>query len=128
MYSGGVMPGRRAGSGVSKYSMYKPKQGSKRFNSIKKTIHFSPLVILIIYAYMPLTGVGTQNRQKLEVSDSIKKNFFGGRFLIFRVLVSFLATASLILKKKRKCKSVCTHLFTGYRRNVVEGRGRGTAW
>ena len=34
MYGGGgVMPGRRAGSGVGKYNAKSPKQGSKRFNS-----------------------------------------------------------------------------------------------
>ena len=34
VYGGGLMPGRRAGSGVSKYNAEIPKQGTKRFNSI----------------------------------------------------------------------------------------------
>ena len=33
VYGGGVMLGRRAGSGVGKYKDESPKQGSKRFNS-----------------------------------------------------------------------------------------------
>ena len=40
------MPGRRAGSGVGKYNAESPKQDSKRFNSITKTIHFAHLGIL----------------------------------------------------------------------------------
>ena len=32
VYVGGVMPGRRAGSGNGKYNAESPKQGSKRFN------------------------------------------------------------------------------------------------
>ena len=52
MYGGGVMPGRRAGSlhCVGKYNAESPKQDSKRFNSITKTIiHFAHLGILLIY-------------------------------------------------------------------------------
>ena len=45
LYSGGAMSGRRAGSGVGKYNAESPKQGSKRFNSITKTIHFAHLGI-----------------------------------------------------------------------------------
>ena len=51
VYGGVVMPGRRAGSGVSKYNAESPKQGSKRFNSIRKTIHFAHLGKLFIYIY-----------------------------------------------------------------------------
>ena len=43
------MPGRRAGSGVGKYNDESPKQISKRFNFITKTIHFSSLLLLFIY-------------------------------------------------------------------------------
>ena len=43
------MTGRRAGSGVGKYNAESSKQGSKRFNSITKTIHFAHLGILFIY-------------------------------------------------------------------------------
>ena len=46
---GGVMPVRRAGSGVGKYIAESPKQGSKKFNSITKTIHFAHRGILFIY-------------------------------------------------------------------------------
>ena len=49
------MTGRRAGSGVGKYNAESSKQGSKRFNSITKTIHFAHLGILLIYA----TDVGS---------------------------------------------------------------------
>ena len=47
---GGVMLSRRAGPGVGKYNAESPKQGSKRFNSITKTIHFAHLGIIFIYA------------------------------------------------------------------------------
>ena len=43
------MPGQQAGSGVSNYNAESPKQDSKRFNSITKTIHFAHLGILFIY-------------------------------------------------------------------------------
>ena len=49
MYGGGVMFGM-AWLGVGKYNAKSPKQGSKWFNSITKTIHFAHLGILIIYA------------------------------------------------------------------------------
>ena len=52
VYGGGVMPGRRAGSGVGKYNAESPKQSSKRFNSITNTIHLAHLVILIIYVWV----------------------------------------------------------------------------
>ena len=45
VYGSGVMLGRRAASGVGKYNAESPKQGSKRFNSITKTIHFAHLGI-----------------------------------------------------------------------------------
>ena len=44
------MPGRRAGSDAGKYKAEGPKQDSKKFNSITKTIHFAPLGILFIYS------------------------------------------------------------------------------
>ena len=44
------MPGWRAGSGIGKYNAESPKQDSKRFNSMTKTIHFAHLVILFIFA------------------------------------------------------------------------------
>ena len=50
MYGSGVMPGRRAGSGVYNFNAESPKQGSKRFNSITKTIHFAHLNILFTVA------------------------------------------------------------------------------
>ena len=37
------MLGRWVGSGVGKYNAKSPRQGSKRFNSITKTIHFARL-------------------------------------------------------------------------------------
>ena len=43
------MPGQQAGSGVSNYNAESPKQDSKRFNSITKTIQFAHLVLLLIY-------------------------------------------------------------------------------
>ena len=49
MYGGGVMLGWRAGSDVGKYNAESPKQGSKMFNSIIKTIHFAQPGILFIY-------------------------------------------------------------------------------
>ena len=49
MYGGGVMTGWRAGSCFGKYIAESPKQDSKRFNSITKTIHFAHLGILFIY-------------------------------------------------------------------------------
>ena len=51
MDGGGAMLGRGAGSGVGKYIAESPKQGSKRFNSITKTIQFAHLAILFIYEY-----------------------------------------------------------------------------
>ena len=51
MYGDGVMPGRWAGSGVDKHNAESPEQGSKRFNSITKTIHFAHLGILFIYGH-----------------------------------------------------------------------------
>ena len=45
----GVMPGRRAGSGVGKCNAESPKQGSKRFKFIMKTIHCAHLGVLFIY-------------------------------------------------------------------------------
>ena len=41
--------GRRAGSFVGRYNAENPKQDSKRFNSITKTIHFAYLGLLFIY-------------------------------------------------------------------------------
>ena len=55
MYSGGVMPGRLAGSSVHKYNAESPNQGRKRFNSITKTIHFAHLGILFIYTTLAET-------------------------------------------------------------------------
>ena len=49
LYGGGVMLSWRAGSGVGKYNAKTPKQDSKRFNFITKTIHFAHLGILFIY-------------------------------------------------------------------------------
>ena len=43
------MPGWRAGSGIGKYNAESPKQDSKRFISITKTIHLVHLGILFIY-------------------------------------------------------------------------------
>ena len=54
MHGGGVMPDRQAGTGFSKYSAESPKQDSKRFNSITKTIHSAHLGILCISA----AGIG----------------------------------------------------------------------
>ena len=53
MYDGGVMSGRDAELNVGQYIAESPKQGSKRYNSITKTIHFAHLVTvyyLSIYA------------------------------------------------------------------------------
>ena len=59
MYGGGVMPGRRQGQVIShhlttddKYNADSSKQGSKRFKSITKTIHFAHLYKLFIYREM----------------------------------------------------------------------------
>ena len=49
VYGGGVMTGRRAGSGVGKHNAESPKQGSRRFDSITNTIHFAHLGIFFIY-------------------------------------------------------------------------------
>ena len=56
VYGGGVMPGRRAGSGVDMYVLYctvynaeSPNQGSESLNFITKTIHFLHFGILFIY-------------------------------------------------------------------------------
>ena len=43
------MRGRRTGSGDGKCIAESPKQNSKRFNFITKTIHFAHLVVLFIY-------------------------------------------------------------------------------
>ena len=45
-----MMLGRQAGSGVGQYNAKSPKQDSKVFNSITKTIQFAHLGILFIYA------------------------------------------------------------------------------
>ena len=37
---------------ASTYNAKSPKQGIKRFNSIKKTIHFANLGILFVYGYI----------------------------------------------------------------------------
>ena len=55
-YNGWGMPGRRAGSPVSvlymrEYIAESPKQGSKRFHSIEKTIGFDHLVIIYLCSY-----------------------------------------------------------------------------
>ena len=49
VYGSGVMPGRRTGSGVGKYNAKIPNQGSKRFNSVTKTIYFAHVGILFIF-------------------------------------------------------------------------------
>ena len=71
MYSGGVMPGRRAGSGVGKYNTESPKKESKRFNSVKKTIHFAHLCILFIYAWeereQPRPRIFTQKNNNISI-------------------------------------------------------------
>ena len=54
---GGVLPGWRAKSGVGNYNDQSPKQGSIRFNSLTKTIHFAHLGILFIYVNMYLSCV-----------------------------------------------------------------------
>ena len=54
VYGGGMMPDWQAGSCVDKYNAESPKQDSKRFNSITKTIHFAHLVILFIYGGLTL--------------------------------------------------------------------------
>ena len=40
------------GSGSGNYNAESPKQGSKRFNSITKTIHWAHLGILFIYGVL----------------------------------------------------------------------------
>ena len=45
------MPGPRAGSGVGKYNAESSKQGSKRFKSIAKTIHYLVNVISFDYVH-----------------------------------------------------------------------------
>ena len=47
--SGGVLPGRRAGSGIGKYNAESSKQDSKRFDFITKRCHFAHLGILFSY-------------------------------------------------------------------------------
>ena len=37
--------------GVGEYNAESPKQGSKRFNSISKKVHFAHLGILFIYGF-----------------------------------------------------------------------------
>ena len=75
-----MMPGRRAGSGIGKYSYNadSPKQGSKRFNSITKTIHFAYLGILLIYSqqYAAMNLVG----------QSAATSFLIGQQIMMRVL------------------------------------------
>ena len=52
VYSGGVMPGRQAGSGFGKYNAESPTQGSKRFNSPVRRNTFSYLVIINPCVYL----------------------------------------------------------------------------
>ena len=49
----------QSGSGVGKYSAEIPKQGSQRFNSVTKPIHFAHLDILFVY--------GKQNIRKTYI-------------------------------------------------------------
>ena len=52
VYSGGAIPGRRAGSGVGKYSAESPKQDSKRFKSQVKR-NSLPIWVWLIYELQP---------------------------------------------------------------------------
>ena len=54
VYSGGVTLGQQNGSGGGKYNAGSPKQGSKRFNSITKTIHFAHLGTVYYLSMGPL--------------------------------------------------------------------------
>ena len=75
-----MMPGRLPGSGVGKHNAKSTKQGSKRFNSITKRIHFAHLGILFIYA-RDLLGL------KLSVL-----------FLVYSMFVSKVSFAKPVLK------------------------------
>ena len=62
VYGGRVMPSRRIGSGVGKYNAENPKQDSKRFSSIIKTIHFAQMSFISgenggqCYIHMSIVG------------------------------------------------------------------------
>ena len=70
LYSGGVMPFRREGSGVGKYKAKRPKQGSKRFNFITRTIHFAHLGILFIYVPFLLQNYACIVLEKIAILRS----------------------------------------------------------
>ena len=68
-------------SGVGKYNAESPKLGSKRFNSITKTIYFAHLCILVIYdrveralwMYSYLSLMKMKEKMQLRVYLSLMK-------------------------------------------------------
>ena len=72
--------------GIVKYSGESSKQGSKRFNSITKTIHFVHPGILFIYVlYCIHTTQYTKGRLIFELGQKIDKSIF------FYILSGFIS-------------------------------------
>ena len=68
VYDGGVMPGRRAGSGVG--YLHTVCSTVKRFSSITKTINFAHRVILFIYAPTPTFSPFPSQSSRLQAAHT----------------------------------------------------------
>ena len=88
MYGGGLMPGQRAGSGVTVQKLVHcraPKTGQqkKRFNSITQTIHFAHLCILFINDWMNapvllVPRIRKPSKKKKKFCSSVLENVLVG--------------------------------------------------
>ena len=70
MYGGGVMPGRRAGSGVGKYSADIPKQGQQKVQLYCKDVSLCPSRYII---YLWTIGHAFQKHLTMETSRTSKR-------------------------------------------------------
>ena len=92
---------------VGKYNVESLKQGSKRFNSIKKTIHFAYLGILFICANDPMSENLAYWRDESKTNCNVLVQYILFFFYFetnFQQYFFVLADQTVILKNFFQCK------------------------
>ena len=87
LYGGGEMPGWLPGSVVSWYIAESPKQGSKRFHSITKTIHFISSISIAQYHCRIEHCLNILKMQKCTHSVVTFANVLAGECLLCIILL-----------------------------------------
>ena len=93
---------------VGKYNVESLKQGSKRFNSIKKTIHFAYLGILFICANDPMSENLAYCTDGMNQKQTAMYSYSTYWFFLFRNKLSAVffcfTDQTVILKNVFQCK------------------------